>query len=406
MPKPQKTTKKSPDGEHKTVAFKRKSTPMRKMVKAAVWTVVILLLVTGGLWAYSNRDNLTPDRISEWFDTHFASYGTGDGFPVDAAGSTVKQLASMGGDVAFLTDSSFELLNQTASSIVNRQHNCTTPALRVSDTRALIYDRGGSNWRVENRRRTLVDKEEEYKIIAADISENDQIVMVTQSGNGYLSEMRVYDQNFEEKQFNWSSAEGQVVDVAARPDGKGAAAVSLTVEGGQMNSLVDVLDFSSGKATPQKLEGVLLLTVEYSGGRILAVGDTQCVSLAQDGSDLKTYSYDGKYLAGYSISPNGGVALALSDHEDLRDSTLVLLDGSLQEESHQNHVGRVRALSYDENVAMLTNSSVTVIRPLDGQILGRQSTSSGAQDILLQGNTLYVQDADHLNQIDVNQMGQ
>ena len=133
---------------------------MRKMVKAAVWTVVILLLVTGGLWAYSNRDNLTPDRISEWFDTHFASYGTGDGFPVDAAGSTVKQLASMGGDVAFLTDSSFELLNQTASSIVNRQHNCTTPALRVSDTRALIYDRGGSNWRVENRRRTLVDKEE------------------------------------------------------------------------------------------------------------------------------------------------------------------------------------------------------------------------------------------------------
>ncbi|GAA6397500.1 hypothetical protein I4300191C4_21570 [Solibaculum mannosilyticum] len=379
---------------------------MRKMVKAAVWTVVILLLVTGGLWAYSNRDNLTPDRISEWFDTHFASYGTGDGFPVDAAGSTVKQLASMGGDVAFLTDSSFELLNQTASSIVNRQHNCTTPALRVSDTRALIYDRGGSNWRVENRRRTLVDKEEEYKIIAADISENDQIVMVTQSGNGYLSEMRVYDQNFEEKQFNWSSAEGQVVDVAARPDGKGAAAVSLTVEGGQMNSLVDVLDFSSGKATPQKLEGVLLLTVEYSGGRILAVGDTQCVSLAQDGSDLKTYSYDGKYLAGYSISPNGGVALALSDHEDLRDSTLVLLDGSLQEESHQNHVGRVRALSYDENVAMLTNSSVTVIRPLDGQILGRQSTSSGAQDILLQGNTLYVQDADHLNQIDVNQMGQ
>lgn len=379
---------------------------MRKMVKAAVWTVVILLLVTGGLWAYSNRDNLTPDRISEWFDTHFASYGTGDGFPVDAAGSTVKQLASMGGDVAFLTDSSFELLNQTASSIVNRQHNCTTPALRVSDTRALIYDRGGSNWRVENRRRTLVDKEEEYKIIAADISENDQIVMVTQSGNGYLSEMRVYDQNFEEKQFNWSSAEGQVVDVAARPDGKGAAAVSLTVEGGQMNSLVDVLDFSSGKATPQKLEGVLLLTVEYSGGRILAVGDSQCVSLAQDGSDLKTYSYDGKYLAGYSISPNGGVALALSDHEDLRDSTLVLLDGSLQEESHQNHVGRVRALSYDENVAMLTNSSVTVIRPLDGQILGRQSTSSGAQDILLQGNTLYVQDADHLNQIDVNQMGQ
>lgn len=379
---------------------------MRKMVKAAVWTVVILLLVTGGLWAYSNRDNLTPDRISEWFDTHFASYGTGDGFPVDAAGSTVKQLASMGGDVAFLTDSSFELLNQTASSIVNRQHNCTTPALRVSDTRALIYDRGGSNWRVENRRRTLVDKEEEYKIIAADISENDQIVMVTQSGNGYLSEMRVYDQNFEEKQFNWSSAEGQVVDVAARPDGKGAAAVSLTVEGGQMNSLVDVLDFSSGKATPQKLEGVLLLTVEYSGGRILAVGDSQCVSLAQDGSDLKTYSYDGKYLAGYSISPNGGVALALSDHEDLRDSTLVLLDGSLQEESHQNNVGRVRALSYDENVAMLTNSSVTVIRPLDGQILGRQSTSSGAQDILLQGNTLYVQDADHLNQIDVNQMGQ
>ena len=405
MPKSTPKAKRTSDGDHKTVAFKRKPSPMKRMVKATIWTVVILLLATGAVWAYSNRDNLTPDRISEWFDSHFASYGEGEGFPTEVAGSTVKQLASMGGDVAFLTDSSFELLNQTANPIINRQHDCTTPALRVSSTRALIYDRGGSNWRVENRRRTLYEKEEEYKIIVADISENDQVVMVTQSGSGYLSEMRVYDQNFEEKQFNWSSAEGQVVDVAARPDGKGAAAVSLTVEGGQMNSLVNVLDFQTGKTTPQDLEGVLLLAVEYSDGRILAVGDTQCISLAQDGSDPKTYSYDGKYLAGYSISPKGGVALALSDHEDLRDSTLVLLDNYLQEESHHNNVGRVRALSYDENVAMLTSSSVTVIRPHDGQTLGTQSISSGAQDILLQGNTLYLQDTDHLNQIDVNQMG-
>ena len=404
MPKTTPKTKKPSDGDHKTVAFKRKSTPMKRMVKATIWTVAILLLATGALWAYSNRDNLTPDRISEWFDSHFASYGEGEGFPTEVAGSTVKQLASMGGDVAFLTDSSFELLNQTANPIVNRQHSCTTPALRVSNTRALIYDRGGSNWRGENRRRTLFEKEEEYKIIAADISENDQIVMVTQSGSGYLSEMKVYDQNFEKKQFNWSSAEGQVVDVAARPDGKGAAAVSLIVEQGQMNSLINVLDFQTGKATPQTLEGVFLLTVEYSGGRILAMGDSQCVSLAQDGSDLKTYSYEGKYLAGYSISPKGGVALALSDHEDLRDCTLVLLNNIMQEESHHNNVGRVQALSYDENAAMLASSLVTVIRPHDGQTLGAQQVSSGAQDILLQGNTLYVQDADHLNQMNVNQM--
>lgn len=368
-----------------------KKRPKRKRgLKLFLWLCVLILVAGGTAWGIANRDLFSGVRIEEWWDQTFGNYGTGEGFPVTAAGSEVADLETIGGDVALLSDSSLQLYNSTAKEIYSRQHKFQTPVLRKSDTRALVYDRGSTGYRIENRKRTVAAGKADYNLIAGDISKNGDVVLVTEGSGGYVSELTALGDDLKTVKFKWSSASNMVVDVAAAPDGNSAAAVTVFAENGGLGSSLTLLDFGSDTPTYLNFDDTLFFAVRYCGGRIIGIGDDRIVSVNPDGSDMQEFSYGDAYLAAWDFNEDGHIAVSLSPYEDRRECSVSLLDAALTETGTVSGAGEVRGISCEGGMtAVLVPGNVNTYSA-DGSAIASAQTSASASKVALKGQTAYV----------------
>ena len=93
-----------------------------KAVKKIVLGVLISLLMGLVVLAFANRDKLTWDNISIWWN--YEVMGTaGKGFPVNIVGSEVESgnIAVNQSRVAYASDTSFITLNSTGKEVNNSQ---------------------------------------------------------------------------------------------------------------------------------------------------------------------------------------------------------------------------------------------------------------------------------------------
>ena len=379
----------TPKEEEPRLKLVKERPKRRRGVKLVIWLCVLVLVAGTAVWGIANRDLFSGVRIEEWFDQAFGNYGTGEGFPVTAAGSEVSGLAIIGGDVALLSDSSLQLFNDTAKEIYSRQHKFQTPVLRKTDTRALLYDRGSTGYRVENRKRTVMTGKTEYNLLAADISQSGDLVLVTEGTGGYVSELVVLGSDLKTVRFKWSSASNMVVDVAAAPDGKRAVAATVFAKDGGLGSSLTLLDFASDTPTYLNFNDTLFFAVRYCGGRIVGIGDDRIVSVKPDGSDIQEFSYGDAYLAAWDLEESGRLAVALSSYEDRRECSVTFLDAALSQTASVA-AGEVRALSCSgELTAVLAPSAVTAYS-IDGAAVASAQVSASGSQVALKEKTAYV----------------
>ena len=381
---PDKNPNSSPDKKDLKEYWKQHK-PDKKQVRLLLKILLAVVVVLIGLFVFINRDRLTPDRIGEWMNSTFATLGQGNGYPVSIDGTKAYALEPMGNEIAVLTDTAFQVFNSTAKEVVKEQHGFSHPAMRVTDDRALLFDRGGTSYRITAKSGTLHENRTENAILCAAIGKSGVYAVATKSQGGYIAELKVYNDKYEEI-FKWSSSQ-QVVDLAVSPDGKKGVALLLNTKDGALVSTIAVIDFSTGNIVTKEVSETLLTAVSYCDGRIVAVGDNRCVSLDAEGEDFLEASFREGYLAGYHFS-NSGVAIAVSPYEDRRDCVLTLLNARCEEVLTEELHAQVSSIHSDANWAVvLTEDSVMLVEKDRG--LTKTLEASGTF-VLERGGKAYV----------------
>ena len=89
----------------------------KKVVKLVIILVILGLIV----FAFANRESLTPDNISNWFKYDVLGQGDGEGFPMDIVGTNIESgnIITAGNSVSYASDTSFVTLSSNASVIQN-----------------------------------------------------------------------------------------------------------------------------------------------------------------------------------------------------------------------------------------------------------------------------------------------
>ncbi len=356
-----------PDGQGQKPSPEKKSwkqwweahKPNKKQVRLMLKILLAVVIVLIGLLWFVNRDRLTPERIGEWMNSTFATMGNGSGYPASIDGTKAYAMEPMGNEIAVLTDTAFQVFNSTAKEVVKEQHGFSHPAMRVTDNRALLFDRGGTSYRITGKSGSLHEEQTETAILCAAISKSGSYAVATRSQDGYLAELKVYNDQYEEI-FQWSSSQ-QIVEIAVSPDGKSAAAILLNTKDGALTSTIALINFSTGSVATKEVSETLLTAVSYCGGRIVAVGDDRCVSLNGEGADFREASFHEGYLAGYHFS-DSGVAVAVSPYEDRRDCTLAILNANCEETLTQELHAQVSSIHAEANwAAVLTEDAVLMV---------------------------------------------
>lgn len=289
-------------------ARRRRLMRKRRRIFGIVAALVVALLL------YINWDAFVPEEFTETIENFFTS-ATANHFPVTLSSGNFQDAASMGSNLAVVTDTSFFLYSSAGTQLAWRQHGMNDPQISASGSRVLLYDRGGKQFRVERRFDEPVSETAASAIVSGTMGASGNFAIATES-SAYLGELIVYDAQGKPI-FHWYDTSGRILTAALSPDGNSVAAIEIGAQNGDIVSTVDVFHLNSTKPVSKKqIAGVLLFSIQYnSNGLITAVGDKQTVFLDGSGKQTGQYAYGTRQISCYANS-GGSTALVFDHYEN------------------------------------------------------------------------------------------
>lgn len=308
------------DDELKLYSDKREERRRRKKIRKKRIAFISVLVVMAAIVCL-NWDALSPSAISETVQEFISNFGSSK-YPIEFDEGTMKAAVPVGSNIGILTDTTFLIYSQNGSKLAVRSHGINNPAAVSGGNKALIYDRGGKQFRVETRMHEAYEATAAYDITTAAMGTSGNFAVVTEADD-YLSELIVYN-NLYNNVFKWDTSQGRVLAAALSPDGKKIAAVVIGARNGSIFS--DVYIFNLNSKTPvavKKYDGILLYSIRFKDNkRIAAVGDSEAVFLDTSGKERSVYSYGDKEL---ECSSNGDGPTVLVFNNGLSSSNVVSL---------------------------------------------------------------------------------
>lgn len=352
----------------------------RRILEVAAALIVLVFVAF-------NWDKLAPASFSASVRSFFGMFASGQ-FPLSLSGD-FKNAVPIGSNVAVLTDSSLTLYTTAGAQVWQRSHGMSDPALVAAGSRAVLFDRGGKQFRVETRFGESFSGTTDYPIVNACVGKSGKFAVVTESGS-YLSEVDVYDTTYHSV-FKWYSSQGRVLAAALSADGKSLAALTVSAKDGAVTSSVSIFRLGSQKPVASKsFDGTLLFSLQYTdAGWLAAVGDNQTVFISASGKTSTAYSYADKTIRCYD-NTGGQTALALTAYGANSQSTLVTFDGSGKVAGQADVTGEVQALHMDGSRLTALRTSDVWYGTTRCKQQGTVPVSGDKLEILSKSNSIYV----------------
>lgn len=337
----------------------RKKDKRRTVFKVIGLLVLVILLIAGILftkpyWTPAlDTVSLRINRIihSSEEDGEFATKN----FPVEISSDIDYQVARMDNYFALLSDTHLYLYNLDGELSDDRKYSYKNPVLKEADKKTLIYESGGTHFRVDNKYKMLYEKQVDNDIIFARISNEGYVAVVTNS-EAHICTLTVY--NSEGKQIYSRESTDRIIEVCFNQDSTGCSLVSVNAESGEIVSQAHTFDFNSveEKWVSTELATLCLSAYFTQENGIFIFGDEMCAYYDSTGVRLGGYAYKNDLIDGTFV--DGKVAMIFKN-EEIRKTSLVLINGSDATPMEIEIDKELKYIYADENqVYMLTGSSI------------------------------------------------
>ncbi len=241
--------------------------PVIKVI-LVVAVVLILLLV-----AADRFGNISFSNIGDYFSGLVSGAKSGSGYPYYFESNTPDNVIKIGGNLLVVKNDGAFVLDSTAKKISESQFTYSNALAQSVNSRAIIYDAGGVNYRVVSKTRLLYEKALDSKIITASLGK-DGSAAVAVRGTSAMSRLLVYNKN-QKLVYDWSCAKENIISTAVSDNGKCAAVSIVGTENGELYSKVLFFDFDYSE--PLYVydfgEKIVARVSFVNGNRIMASGE-------------------------------------------------------------------------------------------------------------------------------------
>ena len=375
-----------------------------KAVKKIILGVVIALVVGLIVFAFANRDKLTWDNITVWWNYEVLG-SAGKGYPTSVVGSDVdaNNFAVNQGRVAYASDTSFITLNSTAKEINNQQLRYTKPILKAAEYRYLTYGLGENSYQIQNFDSKLYSGSTDGSIFTGDIAPNGRYC-IAMEGNGFYSELHVFDKN-NNRFCQYYFSEYYINTVAINRNGSGCVCAGISNDNGEIKTGVYVLDFSSEKPVKTyEIAGDYIIDGKYiSSNRAALVGGSASYVVKTDDGKLETVDYGGKPLQSYCFNPPMHTfSLALSKSGDGRSCALITYnDNGGKKSEADSEYGCDSLSSYKDTIAALDGNMIYAYSS-GGKLKYSCFAGTGAKRLILSSDSeAFVLSVNQIRKIDL-----
>ena len=273
-------------------------------------TILLVALVAAAVIYLTGLVNTSVMLLEDMADSVRIALMPEQGFPQQTGAGEVYQAESLGDSFVVLGSEGCTVFSDGGGRLNAIGTGYARPALAAGKNSFVLYNRSGSELRVESRTRELYTRQTDGHIYLCALSDRGELAVVTDDVRK-LALLTVYDSSRNEL-LTWSTttAEGVPMRMAFSPDGTQLAIAAVTAQNGQMLTNLYLLNLRAGE--PQLLSsepGSTPLALTWpSNDRLLAVCDTHAALYGSDGSAKGRYDFGGQTVVALSAE-HGGLAV-------------------------------------------------------------------------------------------------
>ena len=365
-----------------------------KTMKLLAIILVVLLLI---ILAAGQFGGVTFSTISDQIRTSIAGFGSGDGYPYRMNGVEITDAGVTNSDLMLVYDDTVKVLDSTAKELSNLNHDYDHPVLRSNSGRALIYDEGAKNFRVQSKTKVLYEKELSYMILTGSMGK-DGTVAIGSRANDAQSMLTVYNTKAEEI-FVWKCAKENIISCDVSDNGKYFAVSVLGVNNGSVYSKVHIFNKNDDtpKATFEYVDSAVSSVQFLSNETLFVFGNNICEVVKGDKVKEKIdVSVNTPYKL--YISDNNTAILVLSKYASTTQKIIKVYNKSGSELFTQEINGLIKSVSTDgKYTGVLTDEQVQIYNNRNGKLCGSADVNTDAEKVMISGRNTYVYSVDKID---------
>ena len=350
-------------------------------------TVLLVVLVALAVIYLTGVVNASVMALEDFADTVRIALMPERGFPQQTGTGKVYQVETLGGSFVVLGEEGCAVYSHSGARLNNIGTGYARPALAAGKNSFVLYNRSGSELRVESRTRELYTRQTDGDIFLCALSDGGELAVVTDDVRK-LALLTIYDTSRNEI-LTWSltTTEGVPMRMAFSPDGTQLAVATVTAQEGQVISNLYLLNLRAGEPDLVATEsGSTPLALQWeSNTRFLAVYDTHAALYGSDGGAQARREFGGAAVAGLSAA-NGGLAVLFGNGQS---SSVVLMDSSL-EIQYEGTVPTAHGIARGMTAVYLLCDSSVECFGLDGTYQWSVQLGAKPQAMLADTSGLYV----------------
>lgn len=332
---------------------------------AAVALVVVLLL-----------ELILPAGIIENTSNLLSVIGTGS-YPLELDGTKTLNSVSHNSYYYILTNSHLCAVSSSGKELFSYPHGFEKPIIKTCDTRALVFNQGGTQCLIFtlNGLRETVDTEK--PIITAAISDNGTYAIVSRSEK-YTAAVSVYSKRGK-MLYEWYSAQETVNNVGISPNGKKIAVSTFASGVGSYTSTLNVLNFNS--ATPEHTEtfdNTIIYNIDTSYRNGFGVVTENTFKFIKWSKKYKATEYKNEYSTALFRACANGYVVVYNRENDKTDNKIAFISktGALKAElGYKGIIGDIQY--YSGHIYCMSDNDVQKLN-LKGEILKTADCGFGA----------------------------
>lgn len=292
-----------PDGARVQAIDPRAHLKKDQRRRHAFWGV-LLLAAAAAVWVLTGAFADSLVLLGDVTDTLTIYLNHNGSWPANTGITTPLQIEALGGGFVELDNRDVVVFSPTGGKIRAFQPGYARPTLAAGRSHFVVYNRAGTELRVESRTRTLYTRTTEDPLLLCAMSANGTLAVVTESSR-YAAELTVYDPAFRELLcWQMTGSEGTPIAVRFASDNRRFAVGTLAARDGQLSSRIYLMDLrGDDQPVYNATTGSLLLRLQWlTADRLLAIFDNYLTVLnAADMTELVRYDITGGTLQSAAV---------------------------------------------------------------------------------------------------------
>ncbi len=376
-------TKKTAQCPNLSVVLGNKLKLQRKRLVYYIATLVVIGLITSFCTA-------SPTGLIEKVTNSIALLGGGDN-PSKLNGTNVLSAKTDNKKIFVLSDTHLDCFAKNGHQFLSYQHNFSSPVLEVSKERSLLYNRESTSFIVANNSVKIVEKNLEFSIFCADISDSGSIAFATKS-SGYAAQVQVFSKKMKQI-FSWYLVDGLISDIELSNNGDYLVVSVLKVSGGEFNSVVHCFKTNSEQPLfTLERKGEAIISLETVSNKMFSLVSQNGVSFVdfKKGNVKKIETYDTTPTF-FKVDDKG----ALATFGNTSNVKVVYLNKKGEPDFEFTYNGLIDDISYSDGVINIIRSNSVFSYDTTGKEIDMVTTQQKPHYILSLDKKVFV--VDNLN---------